>query len=368
MVNSCVLLSDNDPLLRIGQVQTLLYIKALSDGIVIDFLMFTSRPSPMEWSLIFLCLHQGPPRWNGHWFFYFTSRPSPMEWSLIFVTSRPSPMEWSLIFLCLHQGPLRWNGHWFSYVYSKTLSDGMIIVFFLYIKTLSNGMVIDILMFTSRPSPMEWSLIFLCLHQGPLRWNGHWFSYVYSKTLSDGMIIVFFLYIKALSNGMVIDILMFTSRPSPMEWSLIFLCLHQGPLQWNGHWFLCYSKTLSNGMVIYQGPLQWNGHWFVTSRPSPMEWSLIFLCLHQSPLQWNGHWFLCHIKTLSNGMVINFLVTSRPSPMEWLLIFVTLRPSPVEWLSLVFTFHITSLFTELIVRFVWIDFYSSFSSCKSGQN
>jgi len=306
MVNSCVLLSDNDPLLRIGQVQTLLYIKALSDGIVIDFLMFTSRPSPMEWSLIFLCLHQGPPRWNGHWFFYFTSRPSPMEWSLIFVTSRPSPMEWSLIFLCLHQGPLRWNGHWFSYVYSKTLSDGMIIVFFLYIK--------------------------------------------------------------ALSNGMVIDILMFTSRPSPMEWSLIFLCLHQGPLQWNGHWFLCYSKTLSNGMVIYQGPLQWNGHWFVTSRPSPMEWSLIFLCLHQSPLQWNGHWFLCHIKTLSNGMVINFLVTSRPSPMEWLLIFVTLRPSPVEWLSLVFTFHITSLFTELIVRFVWIDFYSSFSSCKSGQN
>jgi len=67
---------------------------------------------------------------------------------------------------------------------------------------------------------MEWSLIFLCLNQGPLRWNGHCFSYV---------------YIKALSDGMIIDLLMFTSRPSPMEWSLIFLCLHQGPLRWNGH-------------------------------------------------------------------------------------------------------------------------------------
>ena len=61
--------------------------------------------------LVFLCLHQGHLRWNGHWFSFFTSRPSPMEWSLIF--------------LCSHQGPLRWNGHWFSF-------------------------------FTSRPSPMEW--------------------------------------------------------------------------------------------------------------------------------------------------------------------------------------------------------------------
>jgi len=190
-------------------------------------------------------------------------------------------------------------------------------------------MVIDFFV-TARPSPMEWSLIFLCLHQGPLWWNGNWFSYV---------------YIKALSDGMIIDFLMFTSRPSPMKWSLIFLCLHQCPLQWNGHWFLCYSKTLSNGMVIFS---------FFTSRPSPMEWSLIFLCLYQGPLQWNGHWFLCHIKTLSDGMVIN--------------LFVTLRPSPMEWLSLVFTFHIMSLFTELVARSVWINFYSSFSSWKSGQN
>ncbi|QCD95697.1 hypothetical protein DEO72_LG6g392 [Vigna unguiculata] len=110
MVNSCVLLSDNDPLLRIGQVQILLYIKALSDGMVIDSFMFTSRPSPMEWSLF------------------------------SFFTSRSSPMEWSLISLCLHQGPLRWNGHWFSYVCIKARSDGM---------------GIDFLMLTSRPSPME---------------------------------------------------------------------------------------------------------------------------------------------------------------------------------------------------------------------
>ena len=203
MVNSCVLLSDNDPLLRIGQVQILLYIKALSDGMVIDFLMFTSRPSPMEWSLIFLCLQQDPLRWNGH------------------------------CFLSLHQGPLQWNGHWYPYVYIKALSNGMVVDFFVttrpspiewsfisFFTSRPSLMQWSLIFVTSRPSPMEWSLIFLCLHQGPLRWNGHWFSYV---------------YIKALSDGMVIDFLMFTSRPSPMEWSLIFLCLQQDPLQWNGH-------------------------------------------------------------------------------------------------------------------------------------
>jgi len=195
-------------------------------------------------------------------------------------TSRPSPMEWSLIFLCLHQGRLRWNGHWLSYIYIKALSDRMVIDFLMFTARPSPMEWSFIYFFTSRPSPMEWSLIFLCLHQGPLWWNGHWFSYVYIKTLSDGM---------------VIDFLIFTSRPSPMEWSLIFLCLQQDPLQWNGH---------------------------------------LFISSHQGPLQWNGHWFLCHIKTLSNGMVINFFVTSRPSPMEWSLIFVTLRPSPMEWLSL----------------------------------
>jgi len=211
------------------------------------------------------------------------------------VGQRPSPWDWSSL----------------DPPFIKTLSDGMVIDFFLYIKALFDGMVIDFLMFTSRPSLMEWSFIFLCLHQGPLWWNGHWFSYV---------------YIKALSDGMVIDFLMFTSRSSPMEWPLIFL---------------------------WQDPLLWNDHLFLSS--------------HQGPLQWNGHWFLCHIKTLSNGMVINFFVTSRPSPMEWSLIFLTLRPSSMEWLSLVFTFHIMTLFTELVIRPVWIDFYSSFSSWKSGQ-
>ena len=205
-----------------------------------------------------------------------------------------------------HQGPLRWNGHWFSYV---------------YIKALSNGMVIDFLMFTSRPSPMEWSLIFL--YQGPLRWNGHWFSYLYIKTLSDGM---------------VINFLMFTSRPSPMEWSLIFLCLqqdplqwnghcflslHQDPLRWNGHWFsYVYIKVLSNGMVI--------DFLMFTARPSPMEWSLfsfhimtlftelviapvwVGFCSSSSSLKFRQNWCLylylsftviiwkCHIFILSN--------------------------------------------------------------------
>jgi len=39
------------------------YIKALSNGMVIDFFV-TLRPSPMEWSLISLS-HQGPLQWNG---------------------------------------------------------------------------------------------------------------------------------------------------------------------------------------------------------------------------------------------------------------------------------------------------------------
>jgi len=126
------------------------------------------------------------------------------------------------------------------------------------------------------PSPMEWSLFSLS-HQGPLWWNGHWLSYVYIKVLSDGM---------------VIDFLMFTSRPSLMEWALIFLCLHQGPLQWNGHWFF---------LCLHQGPLQWNGHWFS------------FL---QDPLQWNDQWFLSSLldKTFFYEWLIQFLLSrSWPS-------------------------------------------------------
>jgi len=93
-------------------------------------------------------------------------------------------------------------------------------------------------------------LIFLCLHQGPLRWNGHWFSYV---------------YIKALSDGMVIDFLMFTSRPSPMEWSFIS---------------------------------------FFTSRPSPMEWSLISLSQWDRLLRNGRVCFLLWITTLFFELVI----------------------------------------------------------------
>jgi len=131
-------------------------------------------------------------------------------------------------------------------------------------------------MFTSRPSPMEWSLIFLC-------------------------------HIKALSDGMVID----------------FLSLHQGPLRWNGHWFSC----------LHQGPLRWNGHWFAlfTSRPSPMEWSLIFfvyikalsdgmvidfLVYIKAFSDGMVIYFLLHIKALSDGMVIDFFVTTGSSPSE----------------------------------------------------
>jgi len=281
----------------------------------------------MEWSLIS----------------FFTSRPSPMEWSLIsFFTSRPSPMEWSLIF-------------------------------FLYIKALSNGMVIDFLMFTLRPSPMEWSLIFLCLHQGTLRWNGHWFSYVYIKALSDGMVIDFlrftarpspmewslFSFLTSRPSLMKWSMFSFlTSRPSPMKWSLIFLCLqqnplwwnghcflslHQGPLRCNGHWFsYVYIKTLSDGMVIdflmftaSPSPMEWSLFSFFTSRSSPMEWLLISLCLHQGPLQGNDHWFLCYIKTLSYGMVESF-----------------------------FTFQIMTLFTELVVRPMRIVFLLIFFLLK----
>ena len=71
---------------------------------------------------------------------------------------------------------------------------------------------------------------------------------------------------------------------------LVFLCLHQGPLRWNGH---CFSY------VSHQGPLRWNGHLFPSS--------------HQGPLWWNGHWFLCHNRILSFRMVESvFFFGSRP--------------------------------------------------------
>jgi len=84
-------------------------------------------------------------------------------------------------------------------LYIKTLYEAMVIDSHVYIMTLYKTIVIDFLMFTSRPSSKQWSLIFLYLHQGPLRDNGHWFPSIYIKTLYEAM---------------VIDFLMFTSRSS----------------------------------------------------------------------------------------------------------------------------------------------------------
>jgi len=170
---------------------------------------------------------------------------------------------------------------------------------------------------------------FLSLHQGPLRWNGHWF----------------FL---CLHQG-------------PLQWNghWIFLCLHQGPLRWNGHWF-SYIMALSDGMVIdfllftaRSSPMEWSFISFFTSRPSPMEWSLISLS-HQGPLQWNGHWFLCHIKALSNGMVIDFCHIK------------TLSYGMVE--SCFYFPYLMTLLTELVIAPVSVGFYSSSSSLKLRQN
>ena len=68
-------------------------------------------------------LYRDPLQGNGHRFLYmktlceamiidslmFISRPSTSQWSWIFFTSRPSTRQWSSI--SLHLGPLRGNGH-----------------------------------------------------------------------------------------------------------------------------------------------------------------------------------------------------------------------------------------------------------------
>jgi len=101
----------------------------------------------------------------------------------------------------------------------------------------------------------------------------------------------------------------FISRPSSMEWSLIFICFHIEALcKSNGHSFI--SRPSAKAMVIdlsYQGPLQSNGHRSFISKPSSMEWSLIFICFHIEDLyKSNGH--------------RSFI--SRPSSIEWSLIFL----------------------------------------------
>ena len=204
-------------------------IMTLCETMVIDFLMFTSRPSAKPWSLISLCLHEDLLRDYGYWFPFFTSRPSAKQWSSIL----------------LHQDPLRGNGHWFLY----------------HIEALYETMVIDL--FSSRPFVKQWSLICLCLHQDPLWGNGHWF-FSHIKALYEAMVIdlfttrpsarqwslISYVIIEALCEAMVIDF--FTSRPSARHWLLISLS-HRGPLRSNGHWFLSF--------------------WY---RPSPWDWSKLF--------------------------------------------------------------------------------------------
>ena len=114
---------------------------------------------------------------------------SKAKFRFSFYTSWPSTKQWSLISLCLHQDPLRGNGHWFPSIYIKTLFEAMVIDFF-----------------------------FLCLNQDPLWHNGHWFPYV---------------YIKALCNTMIIDFLMFTSRSSAKQRSWIFLSSRPSVRQWS---------------------------------------------------------------------------------------------------------------------------------------
>ena len=122
-------------------------------------LLYISRPSARQWSLISFSSHQDPMRCNGNWSLYiealyeamvidlFTLRPSAKQWSLIsYVTSRTSARQWSSI--SLHQDPLRGNGHWSLYI--KTLCEAMVIDFLCHTEALCEAMVIDL--FTSRPS------------------------------------------------------------------------------------------------------------------------------------------------------------------------------------------------------------------------
>jgi len=92
----------------------------------------------------------------------------------------------------IYQNPLRGNGHWFPFLYIKTLCEAMVIDFF----------------YISRPSARQWSSI--SSHRGPLRGNGH--RSLYIKTLCKAMVIDFLRHIEALCEIMVIDL--FTSRPS----------------------------------------------------------------------------------------------------------------------------------------------------------
>jgi len=149
-------------------------------------------------------------------------------------------------------------------------------VLLLYIKTLCEAMVINSLMFTSRPSAKQWSLISSCSHQDSLWSNGHWFPCVYIKALYEAMVIDFLCHIEVLYEAMVINL--FTSRPSAKQWSLIsYVTSRPSVRQWSS-------------ISLHQDPLQSSGHWFLMS--------------HWGPLRGNDHRSL-YIKTLCEVMVID---------------------------------------------------------------
>jgi len=112
-----------------------------------------------------------------------------------------------------------------------------------------------------------------------------------------------FLYIKALCKAMVINFLV-ASRPSTRQWSSIsyIKALSFGMVID----FLCHIETLSVGLVIHS----------ITSRPSTKQWSLISW-LHRAPLQGNGYRFL-YIGTLCLGMVEStHKISKKKSSKTW---------------------------------------------------
>ncbi|QCE11075.1 hypothetical protein DEO72_LG10g2308 [Vigna unguiculata] len=130
---------------------------------------------------------------------------------LLFI-SRTSARQWSLISLC-HNEAL-YKAIVMIFLIIEALCEAMVIDFLCHIEALYEAMVIDL--FTSRPSSRpsarQWSSI--SLHQGPLRGNGH--GSLYIKTLCEAMVIDFLCHIEALCEAMVIDL--FTSRPSTRQW------------------------------------------------------------------------------------------------------------------------------------------------------
>jgi len=136
---------------------SLLFISTtLSDGIIIDLLfIYINGSSLMEWPLISFLFHINDPLWwNGHWspFVYIKAISNGMAIDPLMFILRPFMRQWPSILF-----------------YIKSLSNGMVNDFsmfisrpstrqwssnFFHINALSDGMVIDLFMFISRPSTM----------------------------------------------------------------------------------------------------------------------------------------------------------------------------------------------------------------------